>query len=229
MKLSNFNFPFNRNLIAQYPIEEKDKAKLMIVDKKSESIKHDNFSSLPDLFEEGDVIVYNDSKVFPALLRAYKDRMDSPINILLLREINSSEYLWDSIVDPARKVRVGNKIIFGKEGKLTGEIIDNTASRGRIIQFIWEGDTNFYDYIFSLGENYIPSILDRKIDYMDKENLQTIFAEKTGSILPCGAGLNFTLKTKKLLELKGVSVIPITLHVSLALSKKNRYGRFSKV
>ncbi|MBC8110508.1 MAG: tRNA preQ1(34) S-adenosylmethionine ribosyltransferase-isomerase QueA [Verrucomicrobia bacterium] len=215
MKLSEFRFDLPTNLIAQYPTENRDESRLMVVNRKNKTIEHKNFKDILDYFVEGDVMITNDTEVFPARLYGNKEKTGAKIEVFLLRELNPDAFLWDVLVDPARKIRVGNKLYFGN-GDLVAEVIDNTTSRGRTIRFLFDGSIgDFYKVIDELGETPLPKYIKRKVEPEDKERFQTIFAKNRGAVAAPTAGLHFTKQIVKRLEIKGVEVVPITLHVGL--------------
>jgi S-adenosylmethionine:tRNA ribosyltransferase-isomerase len=215
MKLSEFKFTLPNDLLALYPAKNRDESKLMIVHRDSGKIESRIFKDVVDYFNEGDVLVINNTKVFPARLYGNKEKTGAKIEVFLLRELNQEAHLWDVLVDPARKIRVGNKLYFG-DGDLVAEVIDNTTSRGRTIRFLFDGpDEEFYKTIDSLGETPLPKYIKRKAEPEDRERYQTIYAEHTGAVAAPTAGLHFTRQVLKRLEIKGVSVAPITLHVGL--------------
>ena len=215
MKLSEFKFDLPAGLIAQYPAENRDEARMMVVHRDSGKIEHKVFKDVLDYFDEGDTLVTNDTKVFPARLYGNKEKTGAKIEVFLLRELNPEMHLWDVLVDPARKIRVGNKLYFG-ENDLVAEVIDNTTSRGRTIRFLYDGDPEkFYDIIDSLGETPLPKYIKRKVEEADRDRFQTIYAENVGAVAAPTAGLHFTPQVMKRLEIKGVEVSPITLHIGL--------------
>ena len=219
MKLSEFNFKLPANRTAVRPTKDRDGSKLMVINKDSGKINHKKFTDLVSYFEEGDVIVLNDTKVFPARLYGQKEKTGAKIEVFLLRELNPELNLWDVLVDPARKIRVGNKLYFGN-GELVAEVIDNTTSRGRTIRFIPEDSENdFHDIIKEYGETPLPKNIKRKIEKDDKERFQTIYAKKTGAVAAPAAGLHFTKIILKKLELIGVKIVTITTHISLGTFK----------
>ena len=214
MKLSNFVFDFPKDLVAQYPAEPRDTAKLMVLDRESRTIEHRAFSSIIDLFNAGDVLIVNNTKVFPARLYGNKEKTGARIEVFLLRELNPESRLWDVIVDPARKIRIGNKLYF--ENGLVAEVIDNTTSRGRTIRFVFEGENDeLYTKIDEIGETPIPPYIRRKVEDEDRSRYQTMFAEERGAVAAPTAGLHFTPALVKKLQKKGVHVVPVTLHVGL--------------
>tara|TARA_B000000437_G_C11688205_1_gene321771 strand:- start:1250 stop:2296 length:1047 start_codon:yes stop_codon:yes gene_type:complete len=219
MKLSEFNFKLPANRTAVRPTKDRDGSKLMVINKDSGKINHKKFTDLVSYFEEGDVIVLNDTKVFPARLYGQKEKTGAKIEVFLLRELNPELNLWDVLVDPARKIRVGNKLYFGN-GELVAEVIDNTTSRGRTIRFIPEdSEKDFHDIIKEYGETPLPKNIKRKIEKDDKERFQTIYAKKTGAVAAPAAGLHFTKIILKKLELIGVKIVTITTHISLGTFK----------
>ncbi|MFC2126286.1 tRNA preQ1(34) S-adenosylmethionine ribosyltransferase-isomerase QueA [Bacteroidota bacterium] len=215
MKLSQFKFDLPSGLIALYPAENRDESRLMVIHKDSGKIEHKIFKDIVDYLEEGDVMVVNDTKVFPARLYGNKEKTGAKIEVFLLRELNKDMHLWDVLVDPARKIRVGNKLFFG-DGDLVAEVIDNTTSRGRTIRFLYDGeDENFYKLIDTLGETPLPRYIDRPVEPEDRERYQTIYAKEVGAVAAPTAGLHFTKQVLKRLEIKGVDVESITLHIGL--------------
>src|SRR5690606_9503716 len=216
MKLSEFKFDLPQSLIALHP-KERGEARMMVVHRKTGEIEHRTFSEVIQYFDDGDVMVVNDTKVFPARLFGRKEKTGAKIEVFLLRELNREMRLWDVLVDPARKVRVGNKLYFG-DSELAAEAIDNTTSRGRTIRFLYDGrHEEFMNLINELGETPLPPeiISRRSVTPEDREHFQTIFAEKLGAVAAPMAGLHFTKAISKRLELKGVNFAPITLHVGL--------------
>ncbi|PIQ49893.1 MAG: tRNA preQ1(34) S-adenosylmethionine ribosyltransferase-isomerase QueA [Cytophagales bacterium CG12_big_fil_rev_8_21_14_0_65_40_12] len=215
MKLSAFKFDLPEDKIAKYPTENRDESKLMVLHKATGEIEHKIFKDVVDYFDEGDVLVNNDTKVFPARLYGQKEKTGAKIEVFLLRELNQEMHLWDVLVDPARKIRVGNKLYFG-EGELVAEVIDNTTSRGRTIRFLFDGtDEEFYKTIDTLGETPLPRTIPRETEPEDRERFQTIYAQHVGAVAAPVAGLHFTRQVMKRLEIKGVDIVPITLHIGL--------------
>ena len=215
MKLSKFKFDLPSGLIAQYPPENRDESRLMVVHKDTGEIEHKTFKDIIDYFDEGDVFVLNDTKVFPARLFGNKEKTGAEIEVFLLRELNSEMRLWDVLVDPARKIRVGNKLYFG-DGELVAEVIDNTTSRGRTIRFLFDGtNEEFNQVIDQLGETPLPKEIDRPTEPEDRERFQTIYAKKTGAVAAPTAGMHFTPHLMKKLDIIGVDVTAITLHIGL--------------
>lgn len=215
MKLSAFKFELPEDRIAKYPTENRDDSRLMVLHRDTGEIEHKQFKDIVEYFEEGDVMVNNDTKVFPARLYGQKEKTGAKIEVFLLRELNPEMHLWDVLVDPARKIRVGNKLYFG-EGELVAEVIDNTTSRGRTIRFLYDGtDEEFYNTIDQLGETPLPRTIPRDTEPEDRERFQTIYAKHVGAVAAPVAGLHFTLQVLKRLEIIGVDVSPVTLHIGL--------------
>ena len=215
MKLSAFKFELSEDKIAKYPTENRDESKLMVLHRDTGEIEHKMFKDVVDYFDEGDVLVNNDTKVFPARLYGQKEKTGAKIEVFLLRELNPEMHLWDVLVDPARKIRVGNKLYFG-EGELVAEVIDNTTSRGRTIRFLFDGtDEEFYKTIDTLGETPLPRIIARETEPEDRERFQTIYAKNIGAVAAPVAGLHFTKQVMKRLEIKGVDIASVTLHIGL--------------
>jgi len=215
MKLSEFKFDLPADLLSLYPSENRDDSRLMVLHRETGEIEHKTFKDAIDYFNEDDVFVVNDTKVFPARLYGNKEKTGAKIEVFLLRELNKDMHLWDVLVDPARKIRVGNKLYFG-EGELVAEVIDNTTSRGRTIRFLYDGeDEDFYKAIDTLGETPLPKYIKRPPEPEDRIRYQTIFAKNVGAVAAPVAGLHFTKQLFKRLEIKGVKVTPITLHIGL--------------
>lgn len=212
MKLSDFRYPLPRNLIAKHPAHPRDSARLMVVHRDDEMIQGMRFSEIGKFFKKGDCLVVNETKVFPARLFGRKEKTNARIEVFLLRELNKEENIWDVIVDPARKVRIGNKIFFD-EGKLWCEVIDNTTSRGRTVRFNVQGD--FFKIIDRIGKMPLPYYIKREPTEKDKEAYQTVFARSVGAVAAPTAGLHFTRRLLASLRRKGVKVVPVVLHVGL--------------
>jgi S-adenosylmethionine:tRNA ribosyltransferase-isomerase len=215
MKLSAFKFNLPPKLIASHPVENRDESRLMVVHKSTGKIEHKIFKNIIDYFHDGDTLVINNTKIFPAKLYGSKDKTGAQIEVFLLRQLDSGEqHLWDTLVEPARKIRVGNKLYFGN-GELVAEVLDNTTSRGRTLKFLFnKSNEDFYDAIDQLGFVPIPDELKRKAVLSDKERYQTIYAEKLGGSVPSIAGLHFTPQILKRLALQNVNIVPITMHIS---------------
>ncbi len=219
-KLSDFKYEIPRELIAKYPADPRDSSRLMVIDRKKETIEHHHFHDIAEYFAPDDVLVVNDTKVFPARLYGTKEKTKAKIEVFLLRELNAQSRLWDVIVDPARKIRIGNKLFF-KNG-LEAEVIDNTTSRGRTIRFNCDGDNDaLYRLIDKEGKTPLPPYIKRKVEKKDAARYQTVFAEHRGAVAAPTAGLHFTPELVKKLVKKGVQIVPITLHVGI--------GTFSSV
>ncbi len=218
-KLSQFKFKLPKKLIAQYPSEQRDEARLMVVHKDSGKIEHKVFKDLEDYFVEDDTLVLNNSKVFPARLYGKKDKTDADIEVFLLHELNERTFLWDVMVDPARKIRVGNKLYFKDEKEndvLIAEVIDNTTSRGRTIRFFYDGEPEeFRKKLYRLGTTPLPKHIKRNPEPLDEERFQTIYAKNIGSVAAPVAGLHFSEMLMKKLEIKGINFAEITLHAGL--------------
>jgi S-adenosylmethionine:tRNA ribosyltransferase-isomerase len=216
MKLSHFNFELPKELIAEYPSENRDESKLMVVRKETGKIEHKMFKDLIGYFEEGDVMVLNNTKVFPARLYGNKEKTGARIEVFLLRELNEEQRLWDVLVDPARKIRIGNKLYFGEDESLVAEVIDNTTSRGRTLRFLYDGSyTDFRRKLRELGETPLPKYIKRKVEPEDELRYQTIYAKYEGAVAAPTAGLHFSKHLLKRLEIKGVDFAELTLHVGL--------------
>lgn len=215
MKLSEFKFDLPNNLIALEPAENRDESRLMVIHRDTGNIEHKIFKDIVEYFNEGDILVGNDTMVFPARLYGRKEKTGAKIEVFLLRELNADMHLWDVLVDPARKIRVGNKLYFGN-GDLVAEVIDNTTSRGRTIRFLFDGDSEAFDRVVeTLGETPLPKYIKRKIKPEDKERFQTIYAKNKGAVSAPTAGLHFTRQLLKRLQIKGVDMSYITLHIGL--------------
>lgn len=216
MKLSQFNFDLPQELIAQYPRAERDEARLMVMNRKTGKITHHLFKDIIDFFNEGDVMVFNDTRVFPAKLYGNKERTNARIEVFLLRELNAENKLWDVLVEPARKIRIGNKLYFGEDESLVAEVIDNTTSRGRTLRFLYDGPHDeFKRQLYSLGMTPLPEHITREPEEIDVEAFQTVYATKEGAVVAPGAGLHYSRLLMKRLELKGVEIGFMTVHSGL--------------
>lgn len=216
MKLSHFNFKLPEELLADRPSDIRDEARLMVLDRKKKTIEHKLFKDLIDYFDEGDVMILNNTKVFPARLYGNKEKTGARIEVFLLRELNEEQRLWDVLVDPARKIRIGNKLYFGDDDTLVAEVIDNTTSRGRTLRFLYDGSyREFRQKLTQLGETPLPKYIKRQVEPEDEERYQTIFAKKEGAVAAPTAGLHFSKHLLKRLEIKGVELPEVTLHVGL--------------
>jgi S-adenosylmethionine:tRNA ribosyltransferase-isomerase len=216
MKLSQFRFDLPLNLIAQSPTKRREDSRMMVVHRHTGQIENKHFRDIIDYFDDKDVFVVNNTKVFPARMYGRKEKTGAKIEVFLLRELNKPNRLWDVIVDPARKIRVGNKLYFGDTEELVAEVIDNTTSRGRTIRFLWEGtDEEFRAMLEKLGETPLPKYIKRKPDEEDKERYQTVYAKYEGAVAAPTAGLHFSRELIKYLEIKGIRFAEVTLHTGL--------------
>jgi S-adenosylmethionine:tRNA ribosyltransferase-isomerase len=215
MKLSQYKFDLPSNLIAQYPAKQRHEAKMMVLNRATGTIEHRIFHDILDYFDDQDVFIVNNTKVFPARLFGNKEKTGAKIEVFMLRELNNELRLWDVLVDPARKIRVGNKLYFGNDD-LVAEVVDNTTSRGRTIRFLFDGtNEEFANIIKKLGETPLPRYIDRPVEEDDIDRYQTIFATEEGAVAPPTAGMHFSRELKMRLEIKGVDFTQITLHTGL--------------
>ena len=216
MKLSHFDFKLPQELLAEHPAEHRDESRLMVLHRDTKTIEHKMFKDVIHYFDEGDVMIINNTKVFPARLYGNKEKTGARIEVFLLRELNEEQRLWDVLVDPARKIRIGNKLYFGDDDSLVAEVIDNTTSRGRTLRFLFDGSyTEFRKKLRELGETPLPKYINRKVEPEDEERYQTIFAKNEGAVAAPTAGLHFSKHLLKRLEIKGVDLAEVTLHVGL--------------
>ncbi|SHI71215.1 tRNA preQ1(34) S-adenosylmethionine ribosyltransferase-isomerase QueA [Flavobacterium haoranii] len=216
MKLSHFNFNLPAELLAEFPAENRDESRLMVVHRKTGQIEHKMFKDIIDYFDDGDVMVLNNTKVFPARLYGNKEKTGARIEVFLLRELNAEQRLWDVLVDPARKIRIGNKLYFGDDDSLVAEVIDNTTSRGRTLRFLYDGSyEEFRQKLVDLGETPIPKYINREVTPEDADRYQTIYAKEEGAVAAPTAGLHFSKHLMKRLEIKGINFAEVTLHVGL--------------
>ncbi len=216
MKLSHFQFDLPSELLAEFPSEHRDEARLMVIDRKKQTIEHKMFKDVIDYFDDGDIMVLNNTKVFPARLFGNKEKTGARIEVFLLRELNTEQRLWDVLVDPARKIRIGNKLYFGDDDSLVAEVIDNTTSRGRTLRFLYDGSyEEFRSKLTELGETPIPKYINREVTEEDAERYQTIYAKEEGAVAAPTAGLHFSKHLLKRLEIKGIKFAEVTLHVGL--------------
>ncbi len=216
MKLSQFKYDLPEKLIAQYPAVNRDESRMLVVNRKDGKLEHKMFKDIIDYFDDGDSMVFNNTRVFPARMYGNKEKTGARIEVFLLRELNRESLLWDVLVDPARKIRIGNKLYFGEDESLVAEVIDNTTSRGRTLRFLYDGPyEEFKEAITALGETPIPKYIDRPVEPLDAERFQTIFASKEGAVAAPTAGLHFSRELLKRLELKGLDFAELTLHVGL--------------
>lgn len=216
MKLSQFKYDLPSNLIAMYPAKNRDESRLMVMHRNTGKIEHKIFKDIISYFKDKDILVFNNTKVFPARLYGNKEKTGAEIEVFLLRELNKEQRLWDVLVDPARKIRIGNKLYFGEEGILIAEVIDNTTSRGRTLRFLYDGSyEEFKKTLYSLGETPLPRFIKRGVEPEDKERYQTIYAKHEGAVAAPTAGMHFSKQLLKRFEIKGIEFAEITLHVGL--------------
>ncbi len=216
MKLSQFTFNLPKELLAEHPAKNRDESKLMVIHRKTGKIEHKKFKDILKYFDDEDVMILNDTKVFPARMYGNKEKTGAKIEVFLLRELNKESRLWDVLVDPARKIRIGNKLYFGDDDSLVAEVIDNTTSRGRTLRFLFDGDYDqFRATLRTLGQTPLPKYIKRKPELEDEERYQTVFAKNEGAVAAPTAGLHFSKELMKRLEIKGVNFANVTLHVGL--------------
>jgi S-adenosylmethionine:tRNA ribosyltransferase-isomerase len=216
MKLSQYKFNLPPELVAKFPAKNRDESRMMVLHRDTEKIEHRIFRDIIDYFDDRDVMVFNDTKVFPARLYGNKEKTGAEIEVFLLRELNREQRLWDVLVDPARKIRIGNKLYFGEDDILVAEVIDNTTSRGRTLRFLYDGDYDeFKKTLFELGETPLPKFIERKVEPEDRERYQTVYAKHEGAVAAPTAGMHFSRELLKRLEIKGIDFAYITLHVGL--------------
>jgi len=228
MKLSQFNFELDPERVALYPSQQRDECRLMVLHKDTGEIEHKVFKDVQDYFDEGDVMILNNTEVFPARMYGTKEKTGAKIEVFLLRELNPVSRLWDVLVDPARKIRVGNKLYFGDDD-LIAEVVDNTTSRGRTIRFLYEGaDEDFRTILHKLGNTPLPKYLKRDPEEIDKERYQTVYAKEKGAVAAPTAGLHFSKTLMKRLEIKGVEFAEMTLHVGLGTFRNIEVEDLSK-
>lgn len=216
MKLSMFKFNLPKELLAEHPSKNRDESKLMVVDRATGKISHKKFKDIINYFDDGDVMILNDTKVFPARMYGNKEKTGAKIEVFLLRELNAESRLWDVLVDPARKIRIGNKLYFGDNDNVVAEVIDNTTSRGRTLRFLYDGPyEDFRKALYDLGETPLPKYIKRSVEESDIERYQTVFAKNEGAVAAPTAGLHFSRELLKRLEIKGINFAPVTLHIGL--------------
>jgi S-adenosylmethionine:tRNA ribosyltransferase-isomerase len=216
MKLSKFKFKLPDELIAQYPSKHRDESRLMVVHRKTGEIEHKAFKDLLEYFNEDDLFIFNDTKVFPARLYGNKEKTGAQIEVFLLRELNHEMRLWDVLVEPARKIRIGNKLYFGEDDSIVAEVIDNTTSRGRTLRFLFDGThEEFKKGLYSLGETPLPRNITREVEPEDADRFQTIFAKNEGAVSAPAAGMHFSRELMKRMEIKGIDTAFVTSHMSL--------------
>ena len=216
MKLSQYGYDFSPEMLAKHPTENRDESRLLVLDRKTGTMEHRIFKDVLDYFDEKDLFVFNDTKVFPARLYGNKEKTGAEIEIFLLRELNRELRLWDVLVDPARKIRIGNKLFFGEDDALGAEVIDNTTSRGRTLRFLYDGPyEEFKETLYRMGETPLPRWVRDKVEPEDAERYQTIYAEKEGAVAAPTAGMHFSKHLMRRMDIKGVDKAFITLHVGL--------------
>ena len=216
MKLSKFKFNLPKELIAKFPSENRDEARMMVVHKDTGKFEHKIFKDIIDYVKDQDVMVFNNTKVFPARLYGNKEKTGAKIEVFLLRELSREQRLWDVLVDPARKIRIGNKLYFGEDDLLVAEVIDNTTSRGRTLRFLFDGSyEEFKKTLYDLGETPLPRFINREVEPEDRDRYQTIFAKHEGAVAAPTAGMHFSRELLKRLEIQGIDFAEITLHVGL--------------
>src|SRR5574343_28160 len=216
MKLSQFKFNLPESLLASEPSEQRDESRLMVLHRDSGKIEHKIFKDVLDYFDDKDVMILNNTKVFPARMYGNKEKTGATIEVFLLRELNAEQRLWDVLVDPARTIRIGNKLYFGDDDSLVAEVIDNTTSRGRTLRFLYDGSyEEFREKLVELGETPIPKYINREVTPEDAERYQTIYAKEEGAVAAPTAGLHFSKHLMKRLEIKGINFAEVTLHVGL--------------
>ena len=228
MKLSHFNYELPKELIAEFPTEQRDESRLMVIDRAKQTIEHKTFKNFIDYFGEGDTLAMNNTKDFPARLYGQKEKTGAKIEVFLLRELNKEQMLWDVLVDPARKIRVGNKLYFGDD-ELVAEVVDNTTSRGRTVRFFFDGSQeDFRRVLFGLGSTPLPKYIKRDSEEMDESRYQTIYAKVDGAVAAPTAGLHFSREVMKRLELNGVDMAEVTLHTGLGTFRSIEVEDLSK-
>ena len=216
MKLSQYGYDFKAEMLAQYPVDNRDESRLMVVNRADGTIEHRIFKDIIEYFDEKDLFLFNDTKVFPARLHGNKEKTGADIEVFLLRELNSEQRLWDVLVDPARKIRIGNKLYFGEDDLIEAEVIDNTTSRGRTLRFLFDGThEEFKEALYSLGETPLPRCVREKVEELDAERYQTIYAKHEGAVVAPTAGMHFSKHLLKRMEIKGIDSAFITLHAGL--------------
>lgn len=216
MKLSQFKFNLPDELVAMHPTHNRDESRLMVVNRSTGKIEHKIFKDILEYFEEGDAFIFNDTRVFPARMYGNKEKTGARIEVFLLRELNPELRLWDVLVDPARKIRIGNKLYFGEDDSMVAEVIDNTTSRGRTLRFLYDGPhDSFKKSLYALGETPLPKYIDRPVEKEDEERYQTIFSREEGAVVAPAAGLHFSRELLKRLEIKDCRFAYITLHFGL--------------
>ena len=216
MKLSQYNYNFSTDMLAKYPADNRDESRLLVVNRATGEFEHRQFKEILDYFDEGDTFIFNNTKVFPARLYGNKEKTGAEIEIFLLRELNKELRLWDVLVDPARKIRIGNKLYFGEDDSMVAEVIDNTTSRGRTLRFLYDGPHDeFKEALYKLGEAPLPNFINRPVEEDDAERFQTIFAKNEGAVTAPTAGLHFSRELMKRMEIRGIDFAFITMHAGL--------------
>jgi len=229
MKLSQFRYDVPKELVAQYPLDNRDDSRLMVVHRDTGKFEHRMFKDVVDIFDEGDVFVANNTKVFPAKMYGNKEKTGAVIEVFLLRELNRESLLWDVLVDPARKIRIGNKLYFGENDELVAEVIDNTTSRGRTLRFLFNGThEEFMQTVSQLGETPLPRYMTRPAEPEDRDRFQTIYATEEGAVAVPTAGLHFSKNLLKRLEIKGIDMAFLTLHIGLGTFREVEVEDLSK-
>jgi len=229
MKLSQFRYDVPKELVAQYPLDNRDDSRLMVVHRDTGKFEHRMFKDVVDIFDEGDVFVANNTKVFPAKMYGNKEKTGAVIEVFLLRELNRESLLWDVLVDPARKIRIGNKLYFGENDELVAEVIDNTTSRGRTLRFLFNGThEEFMQTVSQLGETPLPRYMTRPAEPEDRDRFQTIYATEEGAVAVPTAGLHFSKNLLKRLEIKGIDMAFLTLHIGLGTFREVQVEDLSK-
>jgi S-adenosylmethionine:tRNA ribosyltransferase-isomerase len=216
MKLSQFKFKLPEELIALHPARKRDESRLMVVNRKTGTIEHCIFKEIINYFDDKDLFVFNDTRVFPARLYGNKEKTGAKIEVFLLRELNEEHRLWDVLVEPARKIRIGNKLYFGEDDSMVAEVIDNTTSRGRTLRFLYDGPHDeFKQALYQLGETPLPMYIKRDVEEDDAERYQCIFARNEGAVVTPASGLHFSRELFKRMEIKGIESGFITMHSGL--------------
>jgi len=229
MKLSQFRYDVPKELVAQYPLDNRDDSRLMVVHRDTGTFEHRMFKDVVDMFDEGDVFVANNTRVFPAKMYGNKEKTGAVIEVFLLRELNRESLLWDVLVDPARKIRIGNKLYFGENDELVAEVIDNTTSRGRTLRFLFNGShEEFMQTVNQLGETPLPRYMTRPAEPEDRDRFQTIYATEEGAVAVPTAGLHFSKNLLKRLEIKGIDMAFLTLHIGLGTFREVEVEDLSK-
>lgn len=218
-KLSQFGFELPKKLIAQNPAKNRDESRLMVLHRNTGKIEHKIFKDVMEYFDDGDVMIFNNTKVFPARLYGKKEKTGAKIEVFLLRKLNRDARLWDVLVDPARKIRVGNKLYFSDDNDndiLVAEVVDNTTSRGRTIRFLYDGsEEEFQKDLNSLGNTPLPKYITRNPNETDRDRYQTVYAKEIGAVAAPTAGLHFSKELMKRLEIKGLNFAELTVHIGL--------------